>query len=406
VEFLSFILQIVTSKPWALCQLYTKDYKTFLRPEAIPGNAGQSTVDPNSSLLYLNDPGVAWKCVKYNVALAPDVSLGDTWTPVTSQTTNIAVIDGVVSERYGNALISVENVSVAGDVMAFNQHLDSTGVDSFVTLSGDQFNGAQDFTIEVGFCISKYGATVPGTIACIFNMGHHKFSACNSLVFYVNRTDGSATLNYRGVAHTIFGAGVFEIGTYYELTISRTVGAFRFISVNRSKKIEGIGFVDLTPLEVEGTVLGQEQDTIFGGYDANQSLYGYISYFRFNRVDGKTSFRGKWAPNIRYLPNDIVTHGGGPGYYPTSRVEFTYADLTNKGGVDLGPAISKIFYDFAPINMVLQVNRLDYTGILEGFPLFAEIGPEKSEIHECVPYEYECAQTQGTQLPPKIVQFR
>jgi hypothetical protein len=399
VDFLSFILQVTTGKSWALTQLYSKNYMTFLRPVEVQGNNNRNYIDPESSLLYFNMPSIAYRSIRENFNAPPDASptcwmLYDDTVP--DKNVDLQVQHGNIIDVGGNSFEEAFNVEIAGSAMKF----DGT-VNSWVKLAPFQFTNVNNFTLEITFKVYDVEAK---QMHCLVHFGNNLATSSDDEFFIAVCGDGSILVNFQSNATTIFPAGTVISNRSYTVVIDRTDSTVRSSISNFD--LQGALITNSRALSVTAVVLGQEQDTDYGGFQESQALKGEITNFKFKKPGSQMTMRGRWDSGTCYKLNDIVIFSDTPGYYPTSRYYFAPSDTVDEDyGQEIASSVSKIFYDFAPANMVIQVNKPDYNMLVSGFPNIVHIGAENSEIDECIPIEYLCPIPYNSAGDRLIVQF-
>ena len=113
------ILQFLTQKSWVIEQLYTKSYSVFLRPEDIPENNNQTSIDTEAPFLFINMPDIAWRCLKMVHGQLPDESVPRSWIRYLPQNkySNITLeVDGLlVIDKTGDSILGTYNIGVLGN---------------------------------------------------------------------------------------------------------------------------------------------------------------------------------------------------------------------------------------------------------------------------------------------------
>jgi len=186
--------------------------------------------------------------------------------------------DGTDKNAYKNLNLFVKNGKIidSGNMFLESYNIDTTNdklnftgdITSWIKLDASPFSEITNGSIKFGFKINSMKS-----ISTIF---HASYNGQNRITFFINPDGkGRSYIDSIGVI-PLFPAGTFEIGKYYEIELIINNNNVTGYMDGKEYLTGQTGTIsDITSL-----VLGQEQDANYGGFDSNQSLNGYISYFQ------------------------------------------------------------------------------------------------------------------------------
>lgn len=169
-------------------------------------------------------------------------------------------------------------------------NLDST-TNQYVTLGNEAFQDLGDFSLYMWFSIDSLSSST----STLFSGA--KAGTDNAMLIYLNSTGTALTTHVNGPI-----TGSFNIGStvandlWHHLVWTRKVSdgtEVVYIDGNALTDTQGVGNTSNVTLDPGGAILGQEQDSVGGGFDANQIFHGWIDevmiYNRFLSQDDVTN---------------------------------------------------------------------------------------------------------------------
>ncbi|MCK4710413.1 MAG: hypothetical protein KAU21_17490, partial [Gammaproteobacteria bacterium] len=167
--------------------------------------------------------------------------------------------------------------------------LEFDGVDDKLILPSNILNELNDFTVEFKFRIEP---TAGGAIWSVVSAANG--ATDNELLIHLNRASVSVWINTRAITFHL-SQGVMNDGLWHTISISRTLDTATGIATLAATIVDPAGtrtlgcgaaactLINNSALSVAegGLIIGQEQDSLGGGFDSNQAFNGRLDDLKF-----------------------------------------------------------------------------------------------------------------------------
>ena len=263
------------------------EYVSNIDPRTIPGNS-------------LYDQDIVNARGGYNVAFDYDstIEVNGTWAKAKIDTRDLlgAVVEikstfanfldvwpeySTIIDTYSN-IVQMRSTLVyrVGDKVTNLQDSYSVkfagGTENFVSLPYQVLNGKTEFTIETWARFDNFDSTAD-TILSGANPGEF-----NEFVILSDPSTGNITVTAQGNSKTFVSGSAFSPGDWKHIAITYNVTSTNIQVLLDGSIINTQAYVGLAPLylDTNGLFLGQEQDSLGGGFTVDQALHGTLDDIR------------------------------------------------------------------------------------------------------------------------------